>query len=148
VPLPDPLSDFSGLSELSLEEVLESFFVGEGDFFSSFVAEGLGLALGSTLFFGDGFGVGLGESLGVGVALGFGRAVGVGVGDGIWISLLANATLGAGSGFSILAGVGDGAGVLRGSAAAEDSLLIQTTVCKFAGVASRLPRASARRMTR
>jgi hypothetical protein len=129
--------------------VLESFF-SSADFFSSFFSEGLGVAFGSTLFFGVGFGVvfgvGLGDSVGAGVGLGFGRAVGVGVGEGSWISLFAIATLGAGSDFSRSAGVGVGA--VRGSTAADASLFIHTTVSKFAGADSRLPRASARRTTR
>jgi len=143
------LLDLSGLSEVCVADELESFFSAV-DFFSSFFSDGFGVAFGSALFFGVAFGVvfgvGLGESFGVGVGLGFGRGVEVGVGEGSWISLFAIATLGAGFGFSSSTGVGDG--VLRGSAAADASLFIQTTVCKFVGTASRLPRARARRTTR
>jgi len=145
------LLDLSGWSEVCVADELESFFSAV-DFFSSLFSDGFGVAFGSALFFGVAFGVvfgvGLGESFGVGVGLGFGRGVEVGVGEGSWISLFATATLGAGSDFSISAGVGDGTGLLRGSAAVDASLFIQTTVCKFVGTASRLPRARARRTTR
>src|SRR3954471_21481812 len=143
VEVPEPLAE-SFFWTVLFDDVLESFFVGV-DFFSGFSFAGFGVSLGSALFFGlglgAGLGVGLGEFFGAGVTLGFGATVGVGVGDGIWISLLAVATLGAGSGFSISTGVGDGAGAVLGSEAAAASLFIQATVCKFAGVASRFPRA-------
>ena len=82
--------------------MLESFFAGVADFFSSFSFEGFGVSFGSALFFGVGFGLGLGELFGVGGMLGFGAIAGVGVGDGIWISLWAEAAeVGAGSVFSV-----------------------------------------------
>ncbi|MEY2551624.1 MAG: hypothetical protein QOG12_1768, partial [Verrucomicrobiota bacterium] len=119
----------------------------------SFSFAGFGVSLGSALFFGVGFGlgfaVGFGELLGVGVGLGLGAIVGVGDGDGIWISLRAEAVgTGAASVFASSIAVGDEAGVGRDSVAVAASLFIQTTDCKFAGVVSRLPRASARSTAR